>query len=232
MTAWNALSLLPAADWLALALFFAGWAGYARFARRRAAVRPSVLAATNRIRRQWMLQATRRDTRIVDGAVLNSLTGSPSFFASTTILILGGLLALLGASDKAGELVGELPFAVRSSALVMELKLLLLGGIFIYAFFRFTWSIRQYTFGALLIGACPDSAQFADEAERERFADRAGRVMGLAAEAFNHGLRAYYMAFATLGWFLSPWALVAGTAAVITVLYLREFRSEVLDALG
>ena len=34
---------------------------------------------------------------------------------------------------------------------MFDLKVLLLLGIFVYAFFRFTWSMRQYTFGALLI---------------------------------------------------------------------------------
>ena len=55
--------------------------------------------------------------------------------------------------------------------------------------------------------------------------------MGLAAETFNDGLRAYYMAFAAVAWFFSPWAMLAATAGVIWVLYRREFRSEVLQAL-
>ena len=30
-----------------------------------------------------------------------------------------------------------------------------LGAVFVYAFFRFTWSIRQYSMGALLVAAAP-----------------------------------------------------------------------------
>ena len=63
------------------------------------------------------------------------------------------------------------------------------------------------------------------------FAERAGRVMGLAAESFNDGLRAYYLSFAAMAWFFSPWAMVVATAGVLLVLYRREFRSEVLRAL-
>jgi uncharacterized membrane protein len=55
--------------------------------------------------------------------------------------------------------------------------------------------------------------------------------MGLAAESFNDGLRAYYMSFAALSWFVSPWVMLAASAGVIWVLYRREFRSEVLHAL-
>ena len=225
------LALLPWIDWLALALFFAGWAGYVHFSRRLAQVQPSILATTNQWRRRWMLQATFRENRIVDSAVAQSLAASPSFFASTSILIIGGLLASLGATEKATELVRELPFAARTSVLVFDVKLALLAAIFVHAFFRFTWSIRQYSFGAILVGAAPEARQFADDAQRALFADRAGRVMGLAAETFNDGLRAYYLSFAAVAWFFSPWAFIAATAAVLWVLYRREFHSEVLGAL-
>jgi uncharacterized membrane protein len=226
------LKFLPWADWLALGLFFVGWIGYARFAKKQSLTEASVLAATNRERRRWMLQMTHREVRVIDGVVVQSLSTSPSFFASTTILIIGGLLAVLGASDKATELVRELPFAARTSALVFDLKLVLLTAIFVYAFFRFTWSMRQYTFGALLVASAPEAEQFANNGlSREAFADRAGRVVGLAAETFNDGLRAYYLAFAAVSWFFSPWVFMLGTATVITILYQREFRSEVLEAL-
>lgn len=219
-------------DWVALALFFAAWAGYARFARRRAATSPSLLALTNRERTRWMLQATWRDTRVIDGSVVQTLSASPSFFASTSILIIGGLLAALSASDRATELVREIPFAARTSVLVFDLKLVLLLAIFVHAFFRFTWSLRQYGFGALLVGAAPLPERYTDDAMRTAFAQRAGRVMGLAAEAFNDGLRACYMSFAALAWFFSPWALMAGTAGVIFVLYRREFHSDVVAVLA
>ncbi len=230
-------TLLPWMDWAAMAVFFGGWAGYAWFARRRADTRPSVLAATNRIRSQWMLQTTYRDTRVLDGSVLQSLSTSPSFFASTTILIIGGLLAVLGTTDKASELVREIPFAARTSALVFDLKIMLMVVVFVYAFFRFTWSMRQYTFGALLIASAPETRQFdamgtEAEARRKAFSEKAGRVVGLAAETFNDGLRAYYFSFAALGWFFSPLAFMLGTAGVVWILYQREFRSDVLAVLN
>lgn len=224
--------LLPWPDWVAVVLFFGGWAGYANWAKRRADRTPSILATTNQWRRRWMLQATWRENRIVDSAVTESLSASPSFFASTSILIIGGLLAALGATDKASGLVQEIPFAARTSALVFDLKLVLLLAIFVHAFFRFTWSLRQYSFGAIMVGAAPEAKQFAaDEGERARWADHAGRVMGLAAETFNDGLRTYYMSFAAMAWFFSAWAFMATTATVLVVLYRREFHSEVLEAL-
>ncbi len=224
--------VLPWPDWVALALFFVAWAGYARFAHLRANTKPSLLALTNRERTRWMLQATWRDTRVIDGSVVQTLSASPSFFASTTILIIGGLLAVLSTTEKASDIVREIPFAARTSLLVFDLKVVLMLAIFVYAFFRFTWSLRQYGFGALLLGAAPLPDRYTDETLRTAFASRAGRVMGLAAEAFNDGLRAYYMSFAALAWFFSPWALMAGTAGVVFILYRREFHSDVLAVLA
>ncbi len=228
----DVLGVLPWLDWLAVFGLFGAWIGYAHFASRRAQARSSLLAATNRVRREWMLRTTYRENRVVDGVVVQNLSTSPSFFASTTILIIGGLLAVLGTSDKATELVKEIPFAARTSVLVFDLMVVLLTAIFVYAFFRFTWSLRQYTFGALLVASAPDRSEPWTAQDREAFADRAGGVMGLAAETFNDGLRAYYMAFPAIAWFFSPWACLAATAYVVAVLYRREFHSDVLTLLN
>ncbi len=226
-------SLLPWADWAAIIAFFAAWIGYAWFARKRAFSHPSLLVTTNRIRRAWMLQATYREVRVVDGVVIQNLSTSPSFFASTSILVIGGLLAALSAAEHTSELVREIPFAARTSTLVFDLKIVLLLVIFVFAFFRFTWSMRQYTFGALLVASAPEPQTFASgQASREAFADRAGRIVGMAAESFNDGLRAYYLSFAAVGWFFSPLIFLVATAGVVSVLYRREFRSDVLDVLN
>jgi uncharacterized membrane protein len=223
---------LPWADWLALAWFFVCWLGYVGFARRRADVEGSLIATSNQFRHRWMVQTTLRENRIVDGVVLQNLSSSPSFFASTTIFIIGGLVAALGSTDKASDLVRDLPFAARTSMLVFDLKLLLLMGIFVNAFFRFTWSMRQYSFAALLIGGAPDRSSYRGKPEQsEAFARHAGRIVALAAETFNDGLRAVYLSFAAVLWFLSPLAFALGSAGVIYILYQREFRSDILAVL-
>lgn len=229
----KALAILSIADWLALAWFVAVWMAYAWYSRR--AGRSSgttLLAVTNGWRRRWMMEATARDPRVLDGIIIQSLSSSPSFFASATLLIIGGLLALLGTTDKAADFVREIPFAARTSMLVFELKLLVLMAVFIFAFFRFTWSIRQYTFVALVVGAMPPPGEFASGAAgREAFAERAGALVGMAAETFNDGIRSYYFSFAALAWFFSPLAFAIAAAVVVCVLYTREFRSQVLHLL-
>ena len=227
----QAFKVMALADWLALGGFFVAWVSYAMFAGRRTGAAGSLLANTNRYRLLWMMQTTSRENRVVDAVVVQNLSTSPSFFASTTILIIGGVLAVLG-TQGAADLVKEFPFTTVTSPFVFDLKLMLLLIIFVYAFFRFTWSMRQYTFGALLIASMPEAKFFdSGEANRQEYAERAGRIVGMAAETFNDGLRAYYMSFAVLMWFSSPLAFAIATAGIVFLLYQREFRSDVLEVL-
>lgn len=226
------LEWLPLVDWLALGWFLLVWFGYVSFSRAAGARGLTLLAVTNRWRRSWMLQSTGRDPRMVDGIIIQSLSASPSFFASATIIIIGGLLALLGTADKAVEVVREIPLAATTSPLLFEIKVILLAVIFSFAFFRFTWAMRQYTFAALVLGSMPPPAEFASgRADREAFARRGADLVALAAETFNDGIRAYYFAFAAIAWFISPLAFAVASALVAAVLYLREVRSHVLEVL-
>jgi uncharacterized membrane protein len=61
------LSMLPWVDWLAMGLFFGLWIGYAWFARINGTRNMTLIATTNHYRQLWMLQATARDPRMLDG---------------------------------------------------------------------------------------------------------------------------------------------------------------------
>ncbi|NBO40463.1 MAG: DUF599 domain-containing protein [Betaproteobacteria bacterium] len=223
------LSLLPWLDWAVLCFFLAVWVGYALFARRLAVHKHSILAASNRYRLRWIKVSLLRDPRVLDGIITQTLSHTPSFFSSTTIIIMGGLLALLGTTDKAAELVREIPFSQATPLLVFEFKILILIAIFVYAFFRFSWSMRQYTFVALMIGALPAPQFFIDNPHKQDdYARRVAAMTGLAAETFNDGLRAYYFSFAAMGWFFSPLFFVLTTLLIVAILYNREFHSDVL----
>lgn len=220
-------------DWLALFGYFAMWIGYDRFAERWALSHPSLLLRVNHYRREWMLRVMQRDVRIQDVALMANLSSSPTFFASTTIIIIGGLLAMLGRTSLAVDVASKLPFSVNVSEAAWELKIILLVGVFVFAFFRFTWALRQFNFCGIIVGAAPLASDFPEEDDpvRINFADRAGKLVALAGESFNDGLRAYYFAIAALTWFVHPLAFMAATALVVVILYRREFKSAVLHTL-
>jgi uncharacterized membrane protein len=225
--------ILPLIDFVALAWFLLMWIGYDRFADYWSQSHSSLLRHVNEARRDWMLRLTYRDNRIPDVALMANLSSSPTFFASTTIIIIGGLFALLGSTSKVVNVVQEIPFTANVPEEVWTLKIIVLICVFVFAFFRFTWALRQFNFCSILIGAAPNVADYkgGTDAARADFADRSGRLVALAGESFNDGLRGYYFAIAGMTWFVQPALFMIATTVVVAVLYFREFHSSALHAL-
>jgi uncharacterized membrane protein len=175
-----------------------------------------------------MRQMARRENRVVDTTILGNQLNGAAFFASTAILLVGGLFALLGATEKAIAVLEHLPVVDTPSRAMWEAKVLLLIVIFIYAFFKFAWAFRLFNYCSVLVGATP--VELTEDDETERHLLRIARVNSLGAQHFNNGLRAYFFSLATLGWFLHPAVFMATSAWVVFVLYRREFRSRSLKA--
>ena len=216
------LSLTPL-DIGSVVWFFLVWVGYTVVADSDRFQHLSVLGIMNEHRQRWMNEMLRRDMRMIDALIVNHLQSGIAMFASTSILVVGGLIACLGAAEKAIAVVSALPFVGQMSKLEWEVKILLLLLIFIFAFFKFVWSYRLNTYCAVLIGAVPSSTGINAEAEDQ--ADRAAKIANLAARHFNRGLRAFYFALAALSWVVHPVAFALATTWVAVVLYRRDFRS-------
>ncbi|WP_368416621.1 DUF599 domain-containing protein [Falsiroseomonas sp.] len=215
-------------DWIALVLFVACWLAYATIVDRVPSIRArSVIAAMDMHRIRWMRATLQRENRIADMAAIGNLMNTTSFLATTSILILGGLVALLGASDLGQRVVAALPWASVPSQLLWEIKIGLLLLIFVNAFFELTWALRQFNYGSILVGAMPSAADPDGPAQ----ADAAARVLNRAARHFTTGLRSYYFGLAALAWIVHPLALVMASLFVLRELHRREFRSVVRDAL-
>jgi uncharacterized membrane protein len=210
-------------------LWFAGcWGLYAFLADRGKHAGRSMTGVMSAYRLRWMREMVRRENRVVDTTILGNQLNGAAFFASTAILLIGGLFALLGATDQAIAVFEHLPLIAPPSRALWEIKILLLIAIFGYAFFKFAWAFRLFNTCSVLVGATPVEA--VEDADMERTVLRIARVNSLAAEHFNSGMRAYFFSLATLGWFLHAGVFLAATAWVVLVLYRREFRSRSLRA--
>lgn len=221
---------LTTLDLLALAVFATAWIGYSWIADRRFAAH-GLMGATARHRIRWMEQMLVRDNRIFDSTLVANISRSPNFFAQTSLLILGGLIALIGAGDRVASVVSEMPFARPTATAVWHLKLGVEVVIFIYAFFKFTWSMRQFNYLMIVMGAAPPHGSDAARDEGRDIVARAARMSDIATENFNAGIRAYYFGLAALGWFVHPLLLAAASALIVLVLWRREFHSRTLAAL-
>lgn len=216
----------------ALCWFLVCWIGYTRYAWHRGRDTPCLASVLHLYRKDWMARLLLREQRIADASLISNLERNTSFFASSTLLILAGLITLMGATDQAQSLLRDLPFVAPVSREISEMKLLVMLGVFVYAFFTFSWAMRQYNFASVLFGSAPlVGEKHVSEVERKAFANRAAKVLSKAAHSFNLGLRSYYFALGMLSWFINPLVFMAATAGVVWVLYRREFRSSVLEVL-
>lgn len=220
------LSLL---DGIALAVFAACWLGYAGVVDRIPRIQAvSVIAAMDDHRRRWARAMLARDNRIPDIAAIGNLMTSTGFLATTSIFILGGLVALLGASDMGLRVVAALPYAALPAEGGWSVRIALLLLIFVNAFFELTWALRQFNYASILVGSLPIGVSAAAEAE----ADAAAAVLNQAARHFTTGLRSYYFGLAALAWIVHPLALMAASLLVLRELHRREFRSRVREAVS
>ena len=211
---------------LAFAWFIACWIGYTLYSDRTAGKGKGLVGAMERQREHWMRQMVARDNRMVDVAIVRNLTRTSSFFASTSMLILAGLVTVLGAMEKTVGAVSGLPLISQLTPLQWEVRLIALTMIFVYTFFKFTWSIRQLTYCSIQVGAMMPAGK-ADEDCIRRSASIA-RIATLAARHFNRGLRGFYFAAALAASFIHPAALIVATTLLVLVLYRREYHSNTL----
>lgn len=217
---------------IALLWFLLCWLGYTEYSKRKANDRPCLSNTLDLYREDWMRVMLRRDNRISDASVVGNLERNGAFFASSCLLIVAGIITALGYTQEVMEVFSTLPFGTLPSREVWEMRMLVLMVIFIYAFFKFTWSMRMYNFVAVLIGSAPLTTDTKPSpASREAFARSAGRVCNMAGDAFNLGLRSYYYALAVVSWFIHPVVFMGASTLVVIVLYRREFRSAALVAL-
>jgi uncharacterized membrane protein len=218
-------------DYFAFIWFVAAWAAYALALDRTLYGQRGLNMRMNRYREQWMQQMLRREMRMLDGQVSASLQNGTAFFASTSLLAIGGALTLFNSSGDLISLVAALPFGVVPTRLQWEAKTLGLATILVYAFFKFAWSYRLFNYVAIMLGAAPPASE-QDTPEAQDFVRTAAQVLSDAGKQFNRGQRAFFFALGYLGWFVGPLPFIVTTAGVVLVMWRRQFDSAAQRAIA
>jgi uncharacterized membrane protein len=217
-------------DIVSLLTFFMSWSGYTWFARKKAKTTDCIARSMHKHRVHWMYETITREVRVGESALIANLERSIAFFASSTLLILAGLLTLFAKIDTLEAVIASLPFADLSNHLLIQLKLSLLTFIFVLAFFQFTWSMRQYGFVNVMVGAAPIDTSGLNE-NLKAYAEQMAIVQDQAAHSNNYGLRSYYFALAAICWFFHPLLFMLMSIWVVYTLYRREFSSKAVKAI-
>ena len=187
---------------------------------------PSVSHLMRDYRRGWMKEFITRPSRIFDATVIDSLRQGTAFFASASMIAIGGGVAMIG---NAPALVGVAQdLALMTEANQLRLKIVLVVVFLANALLKFVWSNRLFGYCAVMMAAIPN-----DESHplADFHASQVADINITAARGFNRGLHSIYFALGTLGWLLGPIALLASTVLTVAVVLRREFASVSRDVL-
>ena len=218
------MKLFAPVDLIALGCFISAWVLYALLVEWTPAGRNGLSAHMDRYRGVWIERMLHREARMVDMQIMAALQNGTAFFASTSLIAIGGTLSLLRSTQDMLTVMGTLPFAIPTTREQWEAKTIGLVIIFAYAFFKFAWSYRLYNYVAILLGAMPHAAD-KETPEAQAHIRRTARMFQSAGRHFNRGQRGFFLALGYLGWFAGPYVLMISTAAVVAVLWRRQFAS-------
>lgn len=232
-------------DYIAVILFLAAWVAHFWVINHSSQRTRTITHRMTKYRLRWMNNMVHRDPKMPDALIQNTLQYGVLFFASTTILLIGALMAGLGASDQAIALLADMPFVTTPSRTAWEIKVLMVILIFTFAFFKFAWSYRLFSYVLVLMGAAPDvsvkaaAEGYGDDTDVHRYDKtyvdnygyHVGQLHALGAKHFTTGLNSYFFALAAVAWFLDARLFIVATLWVSVVLYRRAFRSNFLKIL-
>lgn len=220
------LSTLGLADFAGLAVLILAWAGMGWVTEHPPGGRHTVTTMMAGVRREWMREFVLRDNRIFDAQIIASLRQGTAFFASTSILAVGGVLALIGNVQPLTGLAAEI--GRETPALLWQLRLLPAALLLTHAFLKFVWANRVFGYASVTMGAVPSDPR---DPRAMRRAMQAAELIIRAAINFSRGLRSMYFALASLAWLAGAVTLMLAAVLVAGFLALREFTSVPHDIL-
>lgn len=173
----------------------------------------------------WARQLQWREERITDVSLVRGLVSGVSFFASTSVFIISGLVALLSVAGPISEAMQAYPMFQETTTEQIAFKVVSLLLLAVVAFFKFGWSIRLHAYSTLMIGAMPPPHE-SGSAEANAISERLAEMSFLASKHFHGGMRAYYLGFGALTWFLSTLLFFVTLTLVLAVMIRRDYMSK------
>jgi len=216
------LTLFSALDFAALALLIGSWLWIGWRIENPPVGRPSVSYLMADFRRDWMRQMVTRQPRMFDAQLIGNLRQGTTFFASASMIAIGGGLALIGNTEQLAGVASDLTLDT-APAFVWEIKLLTAVLFLSNAFLKHVWAHRLFGYCSVVMAAVPNEH---DPGRTYPRAAQAAELSITAARSFNRGMRSTYYALAALAWLAGSVVLMAATLLTLAVLYRREFASQ------
>jgi len=216
------LSLFTVLDAVGLGLLIVGWVSSTFIIENAPKSYPSTSQIMAGFRREWMRQFVGRDPRIFDSQSIASLRQGTAFFASASMIAIGGGFALLGNAERLRGVAQDLTLE-SDPIFMLEVKLLVLLLFAANAFLKFVWSHRLFGYCSVIMSAVPNDPE---DPKALPMALQAGEINITAARGYNRGLRSVSFGIASSAWLLGAGALILATLVTMLVILRREFASQ------
>src|ERR1043166_8552852 len=118
------MTSLTLPDLVAIIWFLSAWIAYSQVIEKTAKGRNGLNALMNGYRDEWMERMIARDMRMVDAQVTAALQNGTAFFASTSLIAIGGALTLLRSGDEIMTVMSLLPLGATPSKGLWDLKIM------------------------------------------------------------------------------------------------------------
>ncbi|MGJ8603058.1 MAG: DUF599 domain-containing protein [Marivita sp.] len=216
------LYLFTVLDAVGLCLLSGGWVACSLVVENAPKSHPSTSQIMAGYRREWMRQFVTRQPRIFDSQIIASLRQGTAFFASASMIAIGGGFALLGNAERLRGVAEDLTLE-SDPIFLLEVKLLALLLFAANAFLKFVWSHRLFGYCSVIMSAVPNDPE---DPKAMPMALQAAELNITAARGYNRGLRSVYFGIASSTWLLGAGPLVIAALVTILVVLRREFASQ------
>lgn len=183
---------------------------------------------------EWLHVVAKKEIRIMDSNILNGQMNGALFYASSSLLALGGCFALLTNQEKIfNVLMVAFHHETTTMSAPIELKIMALMGLFAYAFFKFSWSFRLFAYSSVLIGSIPELPKKETPGDHnvllkkiDKTSSQAAHVNIQAAKHFDRGQRAIFASLPLLSWFVGDDAMIVVSIMTALAMLRRQFFSQ------
>lgn len=221
MTWTERFDLFSTLDLTAVGLLLICWLGIGYLIENAPKSKPSLSTIMVSYRREWMVHLVDRTPRVFDAQILANLRQGTSFFASATMIAIGGGLALVGNPDQLSGVASEFAM-MKAPTFVIEVKMVLVILLISNAFLKFAWAHRLFGYCSVVMSAVPNDPN--DPAALPR-AEKASEINITAAKSFNRAMRSVYFSLAASAWLFGAIPLILASLLTLFVLWRREFAS-------
>ena len=195
--------------------------GYHLYLHRRVRLDPgyAVHAVNARVRARWVetvMSSGRMDVLAVQ--TLRNSVMAASFMASTSILLIMGVLSLSSDINKMARLWHTLSAigSGHSSEWMILLNVMLLAADFFVAFYFYSMAVRYYNHVGYLINVPRDASRpESSHAYVAAYLNRAGHNYSL-------GMRTFFFSLPLVFWFFGSYFMIGGTVALILALHALD----------